>query len=40
MTDRGMNIHILHEAADTLKSATSVLSRCCHAFDIIDGEFR
>lgn len=40
MTDRAMNIHILHEAADTLKSATSVLSRCCHAFDIVDGEFR
>lgn len=40
MTDRAINIHILHEAADTIKSATSVLSRCCHAFDIVDDEFR
>lgn len=40
MTDRAMNIRILHEAADTLKSATSVFGRCCHAFDIVDGEFR
>ena len=40
MTDRALNIHILHEAADTLKSATSVLIRCCRAFDIVDGDFR
>lgn len=40
MVDRGMKIRVLHEAADTLKSATSVFDRCCRAFDIVDGEFR